>query len=98
MARSKADHGPRIRTGVTLNGCCRPHPSVENIVKRFETPDGILPLSTMCRLIAPGEFLAVIGPSGCGKSTLFNDGGLIDGYDGRVSVGGGTCGPHARSA
>ncbi len=36
--------------------------------------------------VAPGEFLAVIGPSGCGKSTLFNVmGGLLDGYDGRVT-------------
>ena len=47
--------------------------------------------------VAPGEFLAVIGPSGCGKSTLFNViGGLIDGYQGRVSVAGETVrGPHA---
>ena len=39
----------------------------------------------------------MIGPSGCGKSTLFNViGGLLDGYDGRVSVGGETVrGPHA---
>ena len=46
--------------------------------------------------VAPGEFLAVIGPSGCGKSTLFNIiGGLLDGYDGRVTVAGETVqGPH----
>ena len=46
--------------------------------------------------VAPGEFLSVIGPSGCGKSTLFNViGGLLDGYDGRVSVAGETVrGPH----
>ena len=45
----------------------------------------------------PGEFLAVIGPSGCGKSTLFNIiGGLIDGYDGKISVAGdAVAGPHA---
>ena len=47
--------------------------------------------------VAPGEFLAVIGPSGCGKSTLFNViGGLLDGYEGRVTVAGETVhGPHA---
>ena len=47
--------------------------------------------------VAPGEFLSVIGPSGCGKSTLFNVmGGLLDGYEGRVSVAGETVrGPHA---
>src|SRR5262245_44571172 len=72
--------------------------SVENIVKRFETPDGVLTaVDDVSFTVAPGEFLAVIGPSGCGKSTLFNViGGLLDGYDGRVSVGGDTVrGPHA---
>jgi NitT/TauT family transport system ATP-binding protein len=72
--------------------------SVENIVKRFETPDGVLTaVDDVSFTVAPGEFLAVIGPSGCGKSTLFNVmGGLIDGYDGRVSVAGETVrGPHA---
>ena len=71
---------------------------VENIVKRFETPDGVLTaVDDVSFTVAPGEFLAVIGPSGCGKSTLFNVmGGLIDGYDGRVSVSGETVrGPHA---
>jgi NitT/TauT family transport system ATP-binding protein len=71
---------------------------VDEIVKRFETPDGILTaLDHVSLTVAPGEFLGVIGPSGCGKSTLFNViGGLIDGYDGRVSVAGETVsGPHA---
>ena len=70
---------------------------VENIVKRFETPDGVLTaVEDVSFAVAPGEFLAVIGPSGCGKSTLFNViGGLLDGYDGRVMVGGDTVrGPH----
>src|SRR5205807_6369735 len=46
--------------------------------------------------VRAGELLAVIGPSGCGKSTLFNIiGGLLDGYDGRVTVAGETVrGPH----
>jgi NitT/TauT family transport system ATP-binding protein len=71
---------------------------VDNIVKRFETPDGVLTaLDKVSLTVAPGEFLGVIGPSGCGKSTLFNViGGLVDGYDGRVTVAGETVtGPHA---
>ena len=70
---------------------------VENIVKRFETQDGVLTaVDDVSFSVAPGEFVAVIGPSGCGKSTLFNVmGGLLDGYDGRVVVGGETVrGPH----
>jgi NitT/TauT family transport system ATP-binding protein len=71
---------------------------VDDIVKRFETPDGVVTaVDHMSFKVAPGEFLAVIGPSGCGKSTLFNIiGGLMDGYEGRVAVGGETIrGPHA---
>src|SRR5262249_26360011 len=71
---------------------------VEDVVKRFDTPDGALTaIDRLSREVAPGEFLAVIGPSGCGKSTLFNViGGLLDGYEGRVTVGGEIVrGPHA---
>jgi NitT/TauT family transport system ATP-binding protein len=70
---------------------------VDDIVKRFETPDGVLTaVDHMSLGVAPGEFLAVIGPSGCGKSTLFNIiGGLLDGYEGRITVGGErVSGPH----
>ena len=70
---------------------------VDNIVKRFETPEGTLTAVDGVSLnVMPGEFLAVIGPSGCGKSTLFNIiGGLLDEYEGRVSVAGETVrGPH----
>src|SRR6201997_1923570 len=70
---------------------------VEDIVKRFDTPDGALTaIDRVSFEVAPGEFLAVIGPSGCGKSTLFNViGGLLDGYQGAVTVGGETVrGPH----
>jgi len=71
---------------------------VEDVSKRFDTPEG--PLVAVDRMsfdVAPGEFLAVIGPSGCGKSTLFNMiGGLVDSYDGRITVAGETVsGPHA---
>jgi len=71
---------------------------VENIVKRFETQDGVLTaVDGVSFDVVPGEFLSVIGPSGCGKSTLFNIiGGLMGGYDGRVMVGSETIrGPHA---
>jgi NitT/TauT family transport system ATP-binding protein len=71
---------------------------VDDIVKRFETPDGVLTaLDHVSLTVAPGEFLGVIGPSGCGKSTLFNIiGGLLDGYDGSVRVAGErVTGPHA---
>ena len=78
-------------------GAADPILVVENIVKRFETQDGVLTaVDDVSFNVVPGEFLSVIGPSGCGKSTLFNVmGGLLDGYDGRVSVAGETVrGPH----
>jgi NitT/TauT family transport system ATP-binding protein len=71
---------------------------VEDVAKRFETPEGpVVAVDRMSFTVAPGEFLAVIGPSGCGKSTLFNMiGGLIDNYEGRITVAGERVrGPHA---
>jgi NitT/TauT family transport system ATP-binding protein len=71
---------------------------VDDIVKRFETSDGVLTAVDHVSLsVAPGEFVGVIGPSGCGKSTLFNViGGLLDGYEGSVTVAGErVSGPHA---
>src|SRR5215470_3006401 len=70
---------------------------VDNITKRFETPEGVVTAVDGVSLsVAPGEFVGVIGPSGCGKSTLFNIiGGLLDGYDGTVRVAGDLVrGPH----
>ena len=70
---------------------------VDNVVKRFETPDGTLTaVDHVSFSVAPGEFVALIGPSGCGKSTLFNIiGGLLDGYEGSVQVAGERVhGPH----
>jgi NitT/TauT family transport system ATP-binding protein len=70
---------------------------VTDIVKRFETQDGVLTAVDHVSLdVMPGEFLGVIGPSGCGKSTLFNVvGGLIDSYEGTVQVAGERVhGPH----
>ncbi len=71
---------------------------VDDIVKRFETPDGaITAVDHGSFTVRPGEFFAVSGPSGCGKSTLFNIiGGLIDGYEGQIGVAGErVAGPHA---
>jgi NitT/TauT family transport system ATP-binding protein len=82
----------------SVEGRIEPILVVDDIVKRFETPDGVLTaLDHVSLTVSPGEFLGVIGPSGCGKSTLFNVmGGLVDGYDGRVTVAGETVsGPHA---
>jgi NitT/TauT family transport system ATP-binding protein len=70
---------------------------VDDISKHFETPEGaVTALDHVSLSVAPGEFVGVIGPSGCGKSTLFNIiGGLLDGYDGTVKVGGELVrGPH----
>ncbi len=69
----------------------------DNVVKRFETPDGVITaVDHVSFTVTAGEFLTVIGPSGCGKTTLFNVvGGLIDEYEGRVTVAGDTVrGPH----
>ena len=71
--------------------------AVDNITKRFETPEGaITAVEDVSLSVAPGEFVGVIGPSGCGKSTLFNIiGGLLDGYEGTVKVAGDLVrGPH----
>jgi NitT/TauT family transport system ATP-binding protein len=71
--------------------------AVDNIIKRFETPEGVVTAVEGVSLsVAPGEFVGIIGPSGCGKSTLFNIiGGLLDGYEGTVKVAGDLVhGPH----
>jgi NitT/TauT family transport system ATP-binding protein len=75
----------------------RPILAVDGITKRFETPEGaITAVDNVSLAVSPGEFFGVIGPSGCGKSTLFNIiGGLLDGYEGTVRVGGDLVrGPH----
>jgi NitT/TauT family transport system ATP-binding protein len=71
---------------------------VADLAMRFATREGdVVALDDVSFNVTPGEFLAVIGPSGCGKSTLFNIiGGLLSGYQGRVTVDGEPIsGPHA---
>ena len=65
---------------------------VAHVSKRFDSASGaILAIDDVSFSVAQGRFVSIIGPSGCGKSTLFNIiGGLIGGYDGRVSVSGET--------
>jgi NitT/TauT family transport system ATP-binding protein len=87
----------RPALSVPVDMAAKPILIVDDIVKRFETPDGVLTaVDHVSFSVAPGEFLSVIGPSGCGKSTLFNVmGGLLGGYEGSVSVAGEIVrGPH----
>src|SRR3954463_3139073 len=88
---------PAGRDVASARAAAEPILVVSDIVKRFETPDGVLTAVDHVSLgVAPGEFLGVIGPSGCGKSTLFNViGGLLGGYEGTVKVAGERVrGPH----
>jgi NitT/TauT family transport system ATP-binding protein len=71
--------------------------AVDNLVKRFDTRDGVVTaVERLSLTVAPGELVGVIGPSGCGKSTLFNViGGLLEADEGSVTVAGKTVnGPH----
>ncbi|TMJ69136.1 MAG: ABC transporter ATP-binding protein [Alphaproteobacteria bacterium] len=71
---------------------------VEDLVKRFDTPEGpITAVDHVSFSVAQGELISLIGPSGCGKSTVFNIvGGLVPMSQGRVLVNGeAIAGPHA---
>ena len=63
---------------------------VEHVSKHFPTPEGVITaVDDFSFSVAAGEFVSIIGPSGCGKSTVFNIiGGLLGGYEGKVSVDG----------
>jgi NitT/TauT family transport system ATP-binding protein len=87
----------RSAAGMPAPSAAEPILVVEDIVKQFQTLDGVLTAVDHVSLgVAPGEFVSVIGPSGCGKSTLFNIiGGLLEDYEGAVRVAGETVkGPH----
>ncbi len=69
----------------------------DEVVKRFDTAEGpLVAVDRMSFAVREGEFVSVIGPPGCGKSTLFGIvGGLVDGYEGRVTIEGQPIsGPH----
>src|SRR5437016_14520256 len=62
--------------------------TVDDIVKRFDTPDVVLTAIDHVSLsVAPGECVGVIRPSSCGKSTYFNVIGVfLNVYDGTVTL------------
>ncbi len=70
---------------------------IDDVSMHFDTREGrITAVDGMSFSVKRGEFVSIIGPSGCGKSTVFNIlGGLIGGYEGKVSVSGeAVLGPH----
>ena len=80
-----------------LDGDPQPVLVVAHLTKRFLTAEGpLVAVDDVSLDVRRGEFVSLIGPSGCGKSTLFNIvGGLIDDYDGEVTVDGQAVnGPH----
>jgi NitT/TauT family transport system ATP-binding protein len=71
--------------------------NLRDVSVQFPTSEGALAaVERVSFEVLAGEFLSIIGPSGCGKSTLFNViGGLLDSYDGSVTVAGEAIrGPH----
>jgi NitT/TauT family transport system ATP-binding protein len=89
--------GTQVRTAAATAPPAEAVLAVEDLVKRFETPDGaVTAVDGVSFSVRRGEFLSVIGPSGCGKTTVFNIiGGLESNYQGRVRIGGEEVrGPH----
>ena len=70
---------------------------VHGVSKRFgDARTGVTAVENVTFDVLPGEFVSIIGPSGCGKSTLFGMiGGLIDGWQGRISIDGAAIRPGA---
>lgn len=75
----------------TIEDLCVTYPPTE------AAPKGVSALEHIDLNVRKGEFVSVVGPSGCGKSTLLSTvGGLLTGFDGRISVRGDTInGPHS---
>lgn len=64
--------------------------NMEHVHKDFYSEKDILRVLDDINIYAnEGEFISIIGPSGCGKSTIFHIlTGLVDGYEGNVSIDG----------
>jgi NitT/TauT family transport system ATP-binding protein len=100
MARmpASARTSQELETPLSGSSAVVPVLLVEDLVKRFDTPQG--PITAVDRVsfsVAQGELISLIGPSGCGKSTVFNIvGGLVPMSEGRIVVNGeAITGPHA---
>jgi NitT/TauT family transport system ATP-binding protein len=82
---------------LAASSAAEPDLVIDDVSMHFDTREGrITAVDGVSFSVERGEFVSIIGPSGCGKSTVFNIlGGLIGGYEGKVSVGGETVtGPH----
>lgn len=57
--------------------------NIENVGKRYQTPNGALDvLESLDLRIENHEFVCIVGPSGCGKTTILN---LIAGFESPTS-------------
>jgi NitT/TauT family transport system ATP-binding protein len=72
--------------------------SLSKISKRYGSPPAeLVVLDQVSFDVRQSEIISLIGPSGCGKTTLFNIvGGLLDGYEGSVALGGNGRSPRQR--
>lgn len=63
------------------------YPVVQVQGLRFRYPDGVVVFDGVDLEVRAGELVCVLGPSGCGKTTLLKIvAGLLDGYEGQVTV------------
>jgi cobalt/nickel transport system ATP-binding protein len=72
-------------------------PALEVRGLRFAYPDGSAALAGVDLTVMPGERVAILGPNGAGKTTLvLTLNGMLEGGEGRVTVGGVELAPHTR--